>query len=228
MRHCPHCQQVYDDSLNFCLSDGTPLASGSNPDPETVIISSPVVSHGRQFAKPGVNPIFAYLSIGLIALLVGGGLVLWLRTDRTASLNANNTPVTTVSPLNEQPKPALSSQSNTRRQEQENPEREERRSTDAPKNTSSPPAPSLPRSSNGTWFVILGSYPKNDRGKADQRLRYVQGLGYDASIVDSANYPGFRGGLYCVVVGPYSKSDAKGLLGRMKSSVSDAYIKSGW
>ena len=111
MRRCSHCQQVYDDSLNFCLSDGTSLTSDSDPALETIIISSPVVSHGRQIAKPGVNPMFAYLSIGLVALLIGGGLVLWLKSDKTASLRANNTPVTTVSPSNEQPKPALNSQS---------------------------------------------------------------------------------------------------------------------
>ena len=82
--------------------------------------------------------------------------------------------------------------------------------------------------SGGTWFVVLGSFPKNERWKADERLQYVRSSGYDANIVDTDNYPGFRSGFWSVVIGPYSKSDARSLLPRMKSVRSDAYIKSGW
>jgi cell division septation protein DedD len=80
----------------------------------------------------------------------------------------------------------------------------------------------------GNWFVILGSFPKNERWKADERLQSVRDAGYNADIVDTDNYPGFRGGLWSVVIGPYSKSDARSWLPRIKSVRSDAYIKPGW
>jgi hypothetical protein len=84
------------------------------------------------------------------------------------------------------------------------------------------------RPSGGIWFVVLGSYPKSQPEKSDQRLVYVQGLGYNATVVDTDKYPGFKGGLYSVVIGPYSRSDAQSQLGLVKTSISDAYIKSGW
>jgi cell division septation protein DedD len=94
-------------------------------------------------------------------------------------------------------------------------------------NTQAPIA-KLTRPSIGTWFVVAGSYTRYEADKANQRLSYIRSLGYDANLVDSNNYPGFKGGLNCVVIGPYSKADAKNLLARMKFSVADAYIKSGW
>ena len=36
---------------------------------------------------------------------------------------------------------------------------------------------------SGSSFVILGSYPKAERTKADDRLRFIQRLGYDAHIL---------------------------------------------
>ncbi len=83
------------------------------------------------------------------------------------------------------------------------------------------------QSSAGNWFVILGSYPKSQLEKANQRLRYVQSLGYEASIIDTNNYSGLRGGLYSVVLGPYSKTDAQRLLASIKPTIRDAYAKSG-
>jgi hypothetical protein len=43
MKHCPKCKSTFtDDSLDYCVSDGTRLVSGSNASSqETLIISNP-------------------------------------------------------------------------------------------------------------------------------------------------------------------------------------------
>lgn len=38
MKYCPVCQQVYDETMNFCLDDGTPLADNLSMS-ETVVMS---------------------------------------------------------------------------------------------------------------------------------------------------------------------------------------------
>ena len=237
MKRCPHCNQTYpDDDLNFCLSDGGQLVFVSDSSfEETVIRPSSFFQQPSPPVKQGVNPMFAYLAIGLLALVVGGAVVMWIKSDSSASSIAKNEPPTNASTPTEQKIVVSNEQKDNLKQEQDALEKErqkiadERKKLEAKKNeTFSSPTTRTSQPSSGTWFVVLGSYPKYENEKANQRLRYVQSLGYDATIVDTNNYPGFKGGLYSVVVGPYSKSDAKGLLGRMKSSVSDAYIKSGW
>lgn len=237
MKRCPQCNQTYpDDDLNFCLSDGGQLVFVSDSSfEETVIRPSPFFQQPLPPVKQGVNPMFAYLAIGLLALVVGGAVVMWIKSDSSASSIAKNEMPSVASTPMEQKIPVSIEQNSNLKLEQEALEKErqklaeERKKLEAKKNeTFSSPTTRLSQPSSGTWFVVLGSYPKHESERANQRLRYVQGLGYSASIVDTDNYPGFRGGLYSVVVGPYSKADAKSLLGRMKPSVSDAYIKSGW
>jgi uncharacterized membrane protein YgcG len=103
------------------------------------------------------------------------------------------------------------------------------RTTDASTNNpSSPQSAPVSQPSSGTWFVVLGSFPKNDREKANQRLQSVQASGYSASIIDTDNYPGLSGGLWAVVMGPYSKASAKSVADQIRVVRPDAYIKSGW
>lgn len=105
MKRCSQCQQVYsDDNLNFCLSDGAALVAVYNSSEETVAIASPSVQQlanqptrllaqqpsvqppSQQEQQPvpivrqGVSPVFAYLSIGLIALIAGGAIVGWMKS----------------------------------------------------------------------------------------------------------------------------------------------------
>ncbi len=235
MKRCPQCNQTYpDDDLNFCLDDGGQLVFVSNSSfEETVIRPSPFFQQPSPPVKQGVSPMFAYLAIGLLALVAGGAVVMWMKSDSSAS-SKNETPTTVSTPAEQKVSVSNEPQGNLK-QEQEALEKErqkladERQRLETKKNeTFSTTTTRTSQPSSGTWFVVLGSYQKYESEKANQRLRYVQSLGYDATVVDTNNYPGFKGGLYSVVVGPYSKSDAKGLLGRMKSSISDAYIKSGW
>jgi hypothetical protein len=74
MKACPQCHALYSDDLQFCLQDGSVLIFRN--ENETVVrqVSPPVA--GKE--KKGVNPIFAYLTVGLLALIVGGAVVGWI------------------------------------------------------------------------------------------------------------------------------------------------------
>ncbi len=75
MKLCPNCSQVYyDDTLNFCLADGTPLRH-QNVSEETVVMGSPLPSQISGKSRQGVNPYVAYFAIGLLALVAGGAIV---------------------------------------------------------------------------------------------------------------------------------------------------------
>jgi len=89
MKRCPNCNLTYCDENLFCLSDGTPLVLDTDDVP-TAIIPSPFVQQPGQPVRQGVSPMFAYLAIGLFALLVGGAFVLWLKSDSGASLTVKN------------------------------------------------------------------------------------------------------------------------------------------
>ncbi len=89
MKKCPKCGQVYlDESLNFCMTDGESLYSDIVSDPTVVMGSQPrrkiqnersqgpaPWNHSVSSERKGVNPIFAYFFVGLLALLIGGGIV---------------------------------------------------------------------------------------------------------------------------------------------------------
>lgn len=77
----------------------------------------------------------------------------------------------------------------------------------------------------GTWFVILGSYPRAERYKAEERLDYIKSLGYEAYIVDTNEYSNLRSGLWAVVMGPYQKQHAKVVVANVRPKVHDVYMK---
>jgi len=149
-----------------------------------------------------------YIIIALLALIAGGGAVALLRPNRveTVSLPANASSPLPVNDLNN---------ANTER------------IVPAGKSASSKATPISPPT-DGTWFVVLGSFPRSEREKADQRLQSIQGSGYQASLIDTDNYPGLRSGLWAVVLGPYSKAGAKSVVDQVKVVRRDAYVKSGW
>lgn len=99
MKRCSKCNQVYaDDSLNFCLSDGASLLLSYEPEP-TLVLSPPFLKTPSTIRSPseslhpsrhGVSPLFAYAAIGLLALLIGGGIVLWLKSDPTIPASDTN------------------------------------------------------------------------------------------------------------------------------------------
>lgn len=80
----------------------------------------------------------------------------------------------------------------------------------------------------GRWFVILGSYPKAETSKANERLDYVRRQGFDARIVSSDEYPNMKSGLLVVVIGPSTRNSAEETLQKVRPVITDAYTKSGW
>lgn len=82
-------------------------------------------------------------------------------------------------------------------------------------------------SSQGAWFVVLGSFPRNSYAKAAQRLQAIQTSGPSANIIDTDRYPGFTPGMWAVVMGPYSEADAKEMARQMNPVYPDAYPKQG-
>jgi cell division septation protein DedD len=230
MKSCPTCNRTYaDETMTYCVADGSLLSAPYNPE-MTRRIPSPRITNAQTEVFPtnatrpeAVSPnrisLSTYIIIALLALILGGGVVALLKSgekdNRTAEPPAANT--ANISNI---------SSASTVSTPKGNPETEVK-----PNPTNSPPTSTtkqLSPPSGGVWFVILGSFPKNDYETANQRLQYVRGLGYDASIIDTDNYPGLRDGLWSVVMGPYSKSYAMNVAAQMKSVRSDAYIKSGW
>jgi cell division septation protein DedD len=229
MKSCPTCNRTYaDETLTYCLDDGSLLSAPYDPE-ATQRIPPPRITNAQtealppphsEVARPNRNPLPTYIIIALLALIAGGGIVALLRlgvkdtstANPPVSNSSNVSNISSTSPASI-PKPGSETEANT---------------TPTASMSTSPPIRQLPQPSTGTWFVILGSFSKNDYEQANQRLQSVRGLGYDASIIDTTNYPGLRGGLWAVVMGPYSQSSAKSLVVQMKSVRSDAYIKSGW
>jgi len=238
MKRCSQCGTTYPDTnadLQFCLLDGTSLVFiPDSPVEEAITRPLPDVRQTLQSERQGSSSsLFVYLTIGLLALMVGGAIVYWIKAvdkpeDNKTTANSTKAEINSENKeLNGQKAGSQNEPAESEKEKQKS--QEEREKPDSKKNESSVvKPPNISKPSGGTWFIILGSFPKNEQSKADQRLQSVRSAGYDATIIDTDNYPGFRGGLLSVVVGPYSKSDARNLLPQLKSVRSDAYIKSGW
>jgi hypothetical protein len=102
MKRCPRCEETFSDDNFFCLSDGTPLPSFTVGEEETLVRPAPFVHQAmpRQ-AEKGVNPLIAYLSIGILALLVVAGaaiiLFLLLKSNGSVVPSSKNNTANTIS-----------------------------------------------------------------------------------------------------------------------------------
>jgi hypothetical protein len=77
------------------------------------------------------------------------------------------------------------------------------------------------------WFVVLGSWPKAESRKADERLALLKQKGVgEVRIVDTNDYPKFGKDLLAVVAGPFSKAEARRTVSSLKAIIGDAFIKS--
>ena len=93
MKQCPQCQKVYfDEALNFCVDDGTTLVQARPPEEETIQLPRrtaparvPAPASTARVSRSGVSPMFAYLAIGLISLIIGGALVAWVMSNRNSA-----------------------------------------------------------------------------------------------------------------------------------------------
>jgi len=111
MKTCPTCYRKYaDDSLAFCLDDGSPLSISYDSEathviPQPTIVSVPLQAQqprGQTLSSQAIsnrgktNPLL-YVVIGLLALIAGGGLVALLifvltstPNKQVANIAANN------------------------------------------------------------------------------------------------------------------------------------------
>lgn len=87
MKQCPACNKAYDDSLKFCLADGTALSAVYDPtrihsqaDPIEQTINS------RQVRKPA----YLYVIIAAVFLLIGVLLSFMVRQDSSISTNTQS------------------------------------------------------------------------------------------------------------------------------------------
>jgi hypothetical protein len=102
MKYCPTCSQGYrDDSLNFCLTDGTALIMSPTYDSEPTVVmgASAPPRMTQQPDRRGVSSSLAYVGVGLFALIAGGAIVAFLMSRGPTP---SNTPLqqTNVIPVN--------------------------------------------------------------------------------------------------------------------------------
>ena len=129
MKTCPSCNNQYsDDTLRFCLQDGTPLVDAFDSDTPTVVLdkraapvtrdpalsdtsgggrvdTAPVVTNDRPRSNTAL--IVALTAVGMLILFAIGGLGLWLYlskrdTNIAANSPANSTPKATPTATAEQ------------------------------------------------------------------------------------------------------------------------------
>ena len=92
------------------------------------------------------------------------------------------------------------------------------------------PAPGVKASAaanEGTWFVILRTFTKGEAGEAARSSSFFRRLGHDAHVVDTDKYPNFKGGLWAVVLGPYSREAAVAVVQKLRPSLPGVYAKAG-
>lgn len=120
MKECPQCKTTYsDETLNFCLADGTALIEAGGREPETipyagantVNMNAPPTGQAQAFgstmgqgpAAPAKRGCMGPAIIGIIALLVLGGLVAvgifaFIKFSSGRSIDSDATPTPTRSP----------------------------------------------------------------------------------------------------------------------------------
>lgn len=87
------------------------------------------------------------------------------------------------------------------------------------------PSPPLPME---TWLIILKTFAKGERSKANEKLDLLRSLGYDAHLVDTDYYPNLKKGFLAVAIGPQTKVAAEHVLHKVRSVAPGSYLKSGW
>lgn len=90
----------------------------------------------------------------------------------------------------------------------------------APVKTVSPPA--------GRWLIILQTFSKSERARANQKKNLLRGQGYNAEVLSTDSYSNLRPGLLVVAMGPFSKRTAEQQLAELRLFAPQSYIKAAW
>jgi hypothetical protein len=78
---------------------------------------------------------------------------------------------------------------------------------------------------DGVWYVIVGSFPRNQRRQANAHASRVNAHGYNMNVYNSSDFGALTPGLWVVMDGPYSQRQAQQVLNKVRSVVRGAYIK---
>lgn len=122
MKKCPACNRSYsDESLNFCLDDGAVLASPHDPE-ATLVNPTPIVYPPPTEVLPSSgslrsrtpNSMLPYLIVGLLALIIGGGMVTLLRSrDKADPSNESQNRTASAAPVESTKPPSKKEESKT-------------------------------------------------------------------------------------------------------------------
>lgn len=244
VKHCPTCGSTYtDDTLVYCLQDGAMLqAAGEATNPLNLVVTlrDDVQGHEAKAPTGGMNASSAP-TIEIPASALPTAVYQEPRlTARATSGDASSTPqprsstrVMTITVVVTVLLLAAGGFGAWRlfRGHGDGGGRERRAAEANTSNASS--SYNQTRGDNrpdngGRWFVILGSFTKEEAGRANERLEMVRRQGFDARIVSSDDYPNLKSGLLLIVMGPYNRNNAEEVLGQVRPKVKEAYTKSGW
>lgn len=92
------------------------------------------------------------------------------------------------------------------------------------------PAPAdnrTPQTATEGWFVILKTFPKQQRVEAAESGERFRNLGHDAQVVDTDTHANFKGGMWAVVLGPYAHGAATEKVRELRPLIPDVYAKQG-
>ena len=78
------------------------------------------------------------------------------------------------------------------------------------------------------WLIILQTFSRNERAKADRKMHVLRRRGYDIEMISTDSYSNLRPGLLALAMGPFSKRAAQERLGELRSVAPQAYLKAGW
>ncbi len=226
-----------DSPTEILYSAAEPTVQSPSPA-QTVAASARPTVQEEEAAAQSLTPRKTSRIVGLtviasLILLGLSGVGAWvLLKERgvgaTKNTTSSNETDGSASVESSSPVPTPSETVNNNLQTSEPPKKAATRATPAATPKATPKATPPIASTSGKWFIILGSYPRAESNKANQRLNFIRERGYDARIVNSDDYPNLKGGLLIVVMGPFARNEAEGIKNKMRSVVPDAYAKSGW
>jgi len=78
------------------------------------------------------------------------------------------------------------------------------------------------------WLIILQTFSRYERAKANRKLNLLQSQGCDAQVISTDSYSNLRPGLLALTLGPFSKRAAQERLDELRSIAPQSYIKAGW
>ena len=78
------------------------------------------------------------------------------------------------------------------------------------------------------WLIILQTFSRNERAKANLRMNLLQSQGFAAQVVSTDSYSNLRPGLLVLAMGPFSKRAAEQRLPELRSVAPNSYMKAAW